>query len=208
MDEKNISTKERIVLKAVELFNISGTQNITTNHIAKGAGISAGNLYYHFRNKEEIIRAVYEKMTMEFDILWEIKVEKEELYNIWKKISESLKLFYKYRFFMTEIVSLIKNDKLLKERYIAAKLKREKELKELFLGYKRNGYIKEHITENDIEAVVDILWFTGDFWIMRNEFKEQPDSIATKEEIEKYIKATYIICSGYFKDEALKKFYP
>ena len=119
-----------------------------------------------------------------------------------------MKLFYKYRFFMTEIVSLIKNDKILKERYIAAKLKREKELKEIFLGYKRNGYIKEHISENDIEAVVDILWFTGDFWIMRNEFKEQPDSNATKEEIEKYIKATYIICSGYFKDEVFKKFYP
>jgi len=34
---------------------------VTTNHIA-AVGISPGNLYYHFRNKEGIIRAIFEQM--------------------------------------------------------------------------------------------------------------------------------------------------
>lgn len=139
MKAKKLSTKDKIVLKAVELFNERGTQNITTNHIAKEAGISAGNLYYHFRNKEEIVRAVYEKMSAEFDIVWGSRVEGNELFNVTEKITESLRLFYKYKFFMTEIVSLIKNDIELKRRYIEAKIRERESLLSYFWSLKGEG---------------------------------------------------------------------
>jgi AcrR family transcriptional regulator len=57
-----MSTRDRIIETAVNLFNDCGTRRITTNHIARAAGISPGNLYYYFRNKEEIIRAVLDLM--------------------------------------------------------------------------------------------------------------------------------------------------
>ena len=53
--------RERILDAALALFNDSGTARISTNHIAAAAGISPGNLYYHFQNKEEIIRALFER---------------------------------------------------------------------------------------------------------------------------------------------------
>ena len=52
---KRVSTKEAIVITAIELFNEKGTAAVSTNRIAEAMGISPGNLYYHFRNKEEII---------------------------------------------------------------------------------------------------------------------------------------------------------
>ncbi|HEY5975523.1 MAG TPA: TetR/AcrR family transcriptional regulator, partial [Geobacteraceae bacterium] len=55
-------TKSRILETAIELFNDKGTKAVTTNHIAAALGISPGNLYYHFRNKEEIIRAIFDQM--------------------------------------------------------------------------------------------------------------------------------------------------
>lgn len=44
---------------ALELFNQQGERNITTNHIAAHIEISPGNLYYHFRNKQEIVRDIF-----------------------------------------------------------------------------------------------------------------------------------------------------
>ena len=55
-------TKSRILDKALELFNERGTANVTTNHIAEALGMSPGNLYYHYRNKAEIVRGLFARI--------------------------------------------------------------------------------------------------------------------------------------------------
>ena len=71
-----MKTKDKITNKALELFNEFGTNAVSTNHIAKALEMSPGNLYYHFKNKEEIIQELLKKMIEEYK--GEISVKTEE----------------------------------------------------------------------------------------------------------------------------------
>ncbi len=62
-------TKNNILKKAIEVFNQSGTASISMNALAEAVGMSAGNLQYHFKNKEEVIRAIMEEMFKQFDVI-------------------------------------------------------------------------------------------------------------------------------------------
>jgi len=54
--------RDKIIHTSIQFFNEQGTKAVSTNHIASAIGISPGNLYYHFRNMEDIIRAIFEQM--------------------------------------------------------------------------------------------------------------------------------------------------
>nr|WP_314477239.1 TetR/AcrR family transcriptional regulator [uncultured Pseudomonas sp.] len=62
-----MKTRERIVQSSLELFNQSGERSVSTNHIAAHLGISPGNLYYHFPNKQAIIAVLFSQYEAHVD---------------------------------------------------------------------------------------------------------------------------------------------
>jgi len=112
-------TKERIIKTAIELFNNHGTQVITTNHIAKNIDISPGNLYYHFKNKFDIIRSISDKFHIELKSVFKIEIKTINdfrnniisIYNGFFRIQKS------YQFLFTEDVYLSSQDNILLKNY-------------------------------------------------------------------------------------------
>ena len=115
-----MKTRDRIIEAAVKLFNEHGTKAVTTNHIAKACGISPGNLYYHFRNKDDIIRAIFEQMDA-----YGLEQYRQIVGDHHPGTPESMERTFamiqeynwRYRFFKRELTPLVMNDPLLRERF-------------------------------------------------------------------------------------------
>ncbi len=56
-----MNTRDRILETSLALFNEEGERALSSVDIANEVGLSPGNLYYHFKGKDAIIRALFER---------------------------------------------------------------------------------------------------------------------------------------------------
>ncbi|WP_372986079.1 TetR/AcrR family transcriptional regulator [Marinobacter sp.] len=113
-----MKTRDKIILASLELFNERGERNVTTNHIAAHLAISPGNLYYHFRNKSDIIYEIfleYEKLVdFYLDIPRDRPLTLDDLTFYLESVFDGL---WSYRFFHRDLEYLLDSDPRLRKDY-------------------------------------------------------------------------------------------
>ena len=60
-DKNKISTKDRILAVSENLFAEKGFDSTGIDEIASNVGIAKSVIYYHFKNKEDILKTLFEK---------------------------------------------------------------------------------------------------------------------------------------------------
>jgi AcrR family transcriptional regulator len=111
-------TQRRILDAALRLFNERGTATVSTNHIAAAAGLSPGNLYYHFAGKQEIIRALHDRYAAAHEGLWDPGPGgRASLTWLQASLARGLDLAWQYRFFERELLALLRADPQLRASY-------------------------------------------------------------------------------------------
>ena len=119
MSSKSEATKAHILGVARALFNELGTAAVSTNRIAAEAGISPGNLYYHFADKQEIIRGLLAEMVASYGQGWSTDAA-ADLTRLADSLRQGTELAWCYRFFGREMVALLRADPELARLYSAA----------------------------------------------------------------------------------------
>lgn len=162
-----MKTRDKIIACALQLFNEKGTGSISTNHIAAAAGISPGNLYYHFRNKEDIIRAIFEQMDaygleQYFHIFQEL--QPGTLAAIEQTFVMIQKFNWRYRFFKRELTALIMNDSLLRERFHQTHRRMLEVIRQSNADAFAIGTLKP-LSAADMTLFTEEIWLVALFWL-------------------------------------------
>jgi len=156
-----IPTKQRILDTALELYNTGNTQSATTNHIAKALGISPGNLHYHYKNREEIIRTLYAQMLEESTLL--VQDLPKEIVEFFEHQKVMSRVLWKYRFFYRELLFLLSKDPLLKERYIRDNISHRERIYTTFTNLEASGDL-DIPYDNVLEQLTDTIMLVLEFW--------------------------------------------
>jgi len=111
-------TRQRILELSLRLFNEFGEPNVTTTTIAEEMNISPGNLYYHFRNKDDIINslfAVFEKEIV--DLLRVPDARTPNIEDVWLYLHLFFELVWRYRFFYRDLNDLLSRNRTLEVHF-------------------------------------------------------------------------------------------
>jgi len=113
-----MKTRDKILLSSLELFNEQGERNVTTNHIAAHLAISPGNLYYHFRNKSDIIYEIFQEYEKLVDFYLDIPENRPlTLSDMTFYLESVFDGLWSYRFFHRDLEYLLDRDQRLRNDY-------------------------------------------------------------------------------------------
>lgn len=158
-----MKTRDRILYVSLELFNERGERAVTTNHIAAALGISPGNLYYHFRNKAEIISELL--VQYQHDILELLVVPTDRPLTTADKLGYFHALssqFWRFRFLHRDIHHLIEASDDLRKRYPIFSHQVMQQGRAIYEGFVATGLM--HATRSEIEALIINVWIVLTNW--------------------------------------------
>jgi len=160
-----MKTRERIVFAALELFNEEGERNITTNHIAAHIEISPGNLYYHFRNKQEIVRDIFDCYSKELlERFAPVEANNEESLVLLRRYLDSIfTLMWKYRFFYANLPEILQRDEVPHDRYLAVQAKLQANLNRIFSSFIELKLLD--IKQEEVQPLVTCLHLIASSWL-------------------------------------------
>jgi AcrR family transcriptional regulator len=111
-------TRQRILDASLSMFNAQGEPNVTTNHIADELEISPGNLYYHFRNKDDIIEQLFGGYEQRMDAaLGAPSGRLPGLEDIWLQLHLVFECIWDYRFLYRDLVDILSRNRHLRLRF-------------------------------------------------------------------------------------------
>jgi AcrR family transcriptional regulator len=166
-------TQTRIVDAALELFNEHGTAAISTNRIAEHCGISKGNLHYHFRNKQEIIRFLFQRAVDEMDAGWYRDHLAATLEHMAAMFVRQLQLIRAYRFFYREMADLLRRDRVLRLRFARNRERRLAEIEKFFSALAARGLMNLPADPRRLRSIVDITWIISENWLNYVEYHDR-----------------------------------
>ncbi|MDX2319085.1 MAG: TetR/AcrR family transcriptional regulator [Moritella sp.] len=171
-----MKTRDRIVYGSLELFNEHGVRDMTTNHLAAHLGISPGLLYYHFRNKEDIIRSIFdlyeEHLNAGFQPYQDNKLNVDLLIGYFDTMFETV---WKFRFMYNNLTAILNRDPELSKRYQHTQREALDRSSNILHKLKADGVLA--IDADRVTPLADTMRMIAGFWIHYKQTHSRNESV-------------------------------
>ncbi|CAD0220966.1 TetR/AcrR family transcriptional regulator [Chryseobacterium sp. D764] len=165
-----MKTKDKILSKALELFNDKGYNNITTRHIAAELNISAGNLHYHFRHSEDIIKILFSELILKMDELLSQmkKIENKSLEDLYQFTYSICEIFYSYRFIFVNFIDILNQIPEIESRYEGINFSRKEEFQLIFSDLQKSNIVQKDVPHFILDCLIEQIFIIADNWLTHN----------------------------------------
>jgi AcrR family transcriptional regulator len=200
-----MKTRDRIIQESLLLFNQHGERPITTNHIASHLGISPGNLYYHFRNKEEIIFQIfcqYQDYMREHLRIPETRVLEPE--DLGRYLDAAFAAMWQYRFLFYDLPGLLSRNQPLSDGYHGfVRNELAPLLAQAFGEFAAIGFLS--VERADIVPLATNAWIIVKFWFP---FRQtiMPDTPISEETSTLGIRQVLALLKPYVQSQFVERF--
>jgi AcrR family transcriptional regulator len=157
-------TRERILELSLKLFNDFGEPNVTTTTIAEEMNISPGNLYYHFRNKDDIINSIFATFEREIEGMLRVPEDRNpNIEDVWLYLHLLFELVWRYRFFYRDMNDLLSRNRTLELHFKQILAHMVATARKLCEGMAKNKELVANATE--IDALSQNMVVIGTYWL-------------------------------------------
>lgn len=164
-----MKTKDRILLKALELMNQHGLENVSTYDIARALKIRQSNITYYFSTKSDIINALAKRMIEEVDQQSEISDPKEFSFRIFYQMLDRVMVVHlRYRFIFMNYATLITADQELNEHFVKVLQIRHPQFEAMVTLLDTNGYLKGKGMLENSAAITLMLNMLAIYWVQES----------------------------------------
>jgi AcrR family transcriptional regulator len=169
-----MTTKDKILDAALQLFNHEGAVASSTNHVASAAGLSPGNLYYHYKNKEDIVRALFTRLDHELNALFKLPEDRAlQIADLEHLLHGNFALLWRYRFFYRDQLALLRRDPELRALYRTVRERGFHGTRALIAAFAESGVLRP-LTDTQLEALARVAYLISDFWLPSLELNDEP----------------------------------
>lgn len=157
-------TRERILETSLVLFNARGEPNVTTNHIADELEISPGNLYYHFRNKDDIIEQLFAQYEERIDrALTAPRDRLPGLEDIWLQLHLVYECIWEYRFLYRDLVDILTRNRKLRMHFARIVKRATDNATGVMRGLVQAGVMRA--SNDEVQATATNILVIATFWL-------------------------------------------
>jgi len=160
-------TRERILETSLELFNARGEPNVTTNHIADELGISPGNLYYHYRNKDDIVEQLFARYEARMDQALLVPDGRlPNLEDVWLQLHLVFECMWTFRFLYRDLVDIVLRNRKLKQHFARILNRAASSAEQVLKGLAHAEILRA--TPDEIHATAENVLLVATFWLNYN----------------------------------------